>query len=45
MGSCKLSLDMRWVVVDSGGWESEMAGWWCSVVFFGWVVVGSQNDV
>ena len=28
-------------MVGSGGWEREMAGQWCLVVFFGWVVVGS----
>ena len=33
MGSCEKSLDMRWVVVGSGGWEREMAEKWCLVVF------------
>ena len=28
-------------MVDSGRWEYEMAEWWCSVVFFVWIVVGS----
>ena len=30
-------------MVGSGGWEQEMAEKWCLVVFFGWVVVGSDG--
>ena len=29
--------------VGSGGWKEEMAEKWCLVVFFGWVVVGSDG--
>ena len=30
-------------MVGSGGWEREMAEKWCLVVFFDWVVVGSDG--
>ena len=34
---------MSWVVVGSGGWKQEMAEKWCLVVFFVWVVAGSDG--
>ena len=30
-------------MVGSGGWDWEMVEKWCSVVFFGWVVMGSDG--
>ena len=35
---------MSWIVLGSGGWEWEMVGKWCLIVFFGWVVVGSDEQ-
>ena len=30
-------------MVVIGNWEQEMAEKWCLLVFFGWVVVGSDG--
>ena len=30
-------------MVGSGGWEREMAEKWCLVLFFRWIVVGSDG--